>query len=138
MVDPSLTQASIIAFLKKNPNVVGQVGKEIREQYWMGTKYSYPNIRVALPQMVPMSEPNFSCRNTVADVTISILCYAEGDSSKEASILAGVVEKAMRDGYLPNFKTVVRLYPTRIIPPVQEGLRIWRAQVNAKSVIKEI
>ena len=137
MIDPVAVQASIISMLKAAPAVTAIVDEEIREDNWMGTKFVYPAVRVAVNPIAPMANNNGNCRYNIGDVSFTVSCYAEGSSSKGAANLAGQVADVFNAKLVPNFKTVVGASLTQINMPVPEGERLWRADVQARTTIKE-
>lgn len=89
MISNSDIQQSWIAKLKANSSITALVpAVEIRENQWKGERFSYPNIRVKLTNFAP-NTPNNNC--LIFRSEVSILCFSEIKSSKEADDIAGVV-----------------------------------------------
>lgn len=137
MIKPVDVQASIISLLKAQVPVVVIVGNEIREDSWMGHRFLYPAVRVEIPTIRPAAGQNGACYYVMNDVDFNVYCYAESNSSKDATTLAGAVEAGLWGKALPNFTTVTHVMLTSILMPVQEGERMWRAQVQCRTTIKE-
>lgn len=137
MIKPVDVQASIISLLKAQGPVVAIVGNEIREDSWMGHRFLYPAVRVEVPTIRPAAGQNGTCYYATNDVDFNVYCYAEDSSSKPAVTLTGLVEQGLWGKALPGFTTIVRVLLVNILMPVQEGERMWRAQVQCRTTIKE-
>lgn len=136
MVDPVSVQSSIISLLKGQSSVTSIVGEEIREDTWMGREFLYPSVRVAIQRIAPMTGNNGTCRNDIGDVSFTVYTFYEGTSSKNCADLTGKVANVLWNKQLAGFVTVVSVQQTEIIMPVQEGERLWRGEVRARTVVK--
>ena len=87
MISNSLIQQAWVSKLKSNIAVTA-ITSDIRENTYKGTGFGYPNIRVKLNKLEPTT-PNNTCQIFRLDVTI--FCFSEIKSSKQADDLAGVV-----------------------------------------------
>jgi len=116
---------------------------EIREDNWTGTDFVYPGCRVAINSLSPIGDGE--CRPLMWEVAFSVLCYAEGSSSKAAANLAGIVEKYLigrRIKYPSDIPIVIpvtriNVPPNGVIPPVPENERLWRAENQFVAQVKD-
>lgn len=147
-LDPVMIQASIISLMKSLPQLTGAVvssegGVEIREDFWIGTKFFYPALRVAVPSVGP-HDIDGPCRPFMFHVEFSIYCFAEGSSSKDSAKLAGIVYQNLIGKQLSNSDitpvSVIDCPRDGIIMPVPEmspgGERLWRSEVLFNTIIK--
>jgi hypothetical protein len=128
MISPELIQAGIITKLKADTALTTwltarSAGSEIRENQWQGRQFVYPAIRVdLLAQTEPGNPPCYS------QTLFNVFAFAEGDSSKDAGILAGLVDAALirkkfsgtgfNSGVISSLGTV---------PPIRTAERTWQA-----------
>lgn len=128
MISDELVQAGIIAKLKANLALTTfltdrSAGDEIRENQWQGRSFVYPAIRVdLLTQTEPGNPPCYS------QTAFNVFAFTEGDSSKEAGILAGLIDTALIrkkfDGTGYNSGVVSSL---GAVPPIRTSERVWQA-----------
>ena len=83
-------QAAIIAKLKATPSVTSLLSdpKEIREIEWVGSTFTYPNIRVRVAE--------FERKNPDCDIFIvkaNIFVFGENASSKTCNVIANEIYK---------------------------------------------
>ena len=137
MAPPStvLLQTSMIALLKSNAALVATVGQEIREDNWTGSQFQYPAVRVAIP-MLSESPYNGNCYREIRDVRFSLYAYAEGTSSEATAALLDEIRTATEGLKLPNIVNLISLKFLTAIPPMPEGERLWRGQVDLQTVAK--
>src|SRR3989304_10056023 len=92
---PDIVQMAILALMKSQPELVSLVGNEIREDYWMGTKFDYPNLRVAVDPYGPPDGMNGPCRELMAEISFTVYAYWESTSSQECGKLIGTVAQVL-------------------------------------------
>lgn len=131
MVSNDVFQAAVIAKLKANAALVAwltarSAGNEIRESRWQGTVFVYPNVRVDVGTQNPLGDG--PCYLTNGEATFSCLSFSEGDSSKEADVLAGLVNAALVGKRLSGtgFKSLV-IKSDGLTSASRTGERVWRA-----------
>jgi hypothetical protein len=95
MISDELVQAGIIAKLKANTALITfltdrSAGDEIRENQWQGRQFVYPLIRVDLVNQDEVGNPPCFSR-----ASFNVFAITEGDSSKDAGVLAGLVNEAL-------------------------------------------
>lgn len=136
MVNNSTIKAAWITRLKANARITALVyASEIREVKWKGTDFIYPNIRVAMGNLVPTTNSN-SC--TVFSSEVSILIYTEQKSSKEADDIAGVVaEEFWGKQFTENNIRFsgIRLISVEPATVPQEDTNSWRSAVNFSTTV---
>lgn len=89
MIGNSDIQAAWIAKSKASIAITSQVpAVEIRENQWKGTQFSYPNIRIKLGDLRPLTKSN---RCLQFESLVSFLVYTEEKSSKQADDIAEVI-----------------------------------------------
>ncbi len=128
MISPDLVQAGIISHLKADTSLIAwlttySAQSEIRENQWQGREFVYPAVRVdLLPQTEPGNPPCF------AQILFNVFSFAEGDSSKDAAVLAGLLDTALIrkkfSGTGFNSGLVITLGS---VPPIRTGERVWQA-----------
>ncbi len=95
MISNELVQAGIIVKLKADSALTTwltdrSAGAEIRENQWQGRQFVYPAIRVDLVNQAENGNP--PC---FSQASFNVFSITEGDSSKDAGILAGLVDSAL-------------------------------------------
>lgn len=107
----------------------------------MSRDFKYPALRVRLPSVGTRSGDNGECQPRIADISFSILCYAGGSSSKACAVLASSVFDEIGGDQLISADIVplsrIWLPPGGIIMPVPEGERLWRSEVQLRTMIKQ-
>jgi len=131
MLDNNDVQEALIDWLKANTTITALLttSDEIREEFWQGEKFIYPNIRVAC-EITPAME----CGPD--ECFARIICNSEQKSSKEAQEIAGIVtqqlhEKTFTQGGI-RF-SAIRVQ--KINRATQEG-GIWASTVNVLTDVK--
>lgn len=103
-------RADVITALKAEATVTALLtdSDEIREYQWQGTVFGYPAIRV---QAETARRPDTDQCN-IWNVTITVHCYAESDSSRQCELLANAVDTFF-DGKEPLQGTGYRIAKLR-------------------------
>jgi hypothetical protein len=106
---------------------------EVREDEWQGADFTYPNVRVELPTQIDLGDP--PCHTSV---TFNVHCYAEGYSSIDCDVLAGLVKSSLRGKHLSGsgFATL-RIASEGSIGAVQAGDRVWRATEQFSLIVRQ-
>lgn len=99
MISNDLIQASVISKLKANSGLTDwltdkSAGSEIRESHWQGAQFAFPAVRVELGTQVPEG-PTSVCYLTNGTMPFTVYAFTEDDSSRNANILAGLVNAAL-------------------------------------------
>lgn len=95
MISNELVADAIIAALKADADLVAWLtarssADEIRENQWQGRDFTYPAVRLDLGDQVEVgNDPCFS------EIPFTVFGFAEGDSSRDANILAGLISAAL-------------------------------------------
>lgn len=128
MISPELIQAGIIAHLKADTTLVAwltgfSAGSEIRENQWQGRQFVYPAVRVdLLPQTEPGNPPCYS------QVLFNVFAFAEGDSSKDAAILSGMLDTALlRKKFSGAGYSSGLVISLGTVSPIRTAERVWQA-----------
>lgn len=131
MISDDLIQAAVIDKLQADAPLVAWltnlgVSDEIREAFWQGREFSYPNVRVQVGTQLPGG--NGPCYTTTGQTPFTITCYSEADSSRQADQLAGLVEAALLGRHIAGsgFRTGPVL-SDGLIKAVRTGERVWQA-----------
>lgn len=137
MINNSLIQASWIAKLKANTAVTALVpAVEIRENMWKGQTFNYPAIRVKLTDLRPTTQWN-NCLIFRSEVTI--LCFSEIKSSKQADDVAGVVaEQFWGHPFTYGGVKFTSINLTNIVPayPPEWDENSWLSEVNFSCLVQ--
>ena len=127
-------QAGLITYLKSLTSLTNFLGSstEIREFFWQGEKFTYPNIRLQMGTSRAEGEPN--CNKWL--LTFYILCFSDQKTSKEAAQLASIVGSihGKQPGLL-NGVNFTRIYVDQMVPPIRQDELTWRSEVICHSTI---
>lgn len=98
MIANDRIQAAIVAKLKADATLIAwltarSAGSEVRESQWQGTVFTYPAVRVDLGTQMPSG--NGPCYLANGEMPFTVYSYSEDDSSKQADVLAGLVNDAL-------------------------------------------
>jgi hypothetical protein len=108
----------------------------VREQYWRGTTFQYPNVRVELETQIDAT-PNTNCTPAYQDW--SVFVFSEKHSSQEGDTLAGMVVTYLRgSSFTVNGVKFNEVKVLESIPATPEDEHTWRAQIRCRSVINLI
>jgi hypothetical protein len=96
MISNDIIQADFIASLKANSTLTDALVREdeeggegnIKESQWAGTDMTFPAVRVRLTRQIPIVTRQ-NCDH--ARLPFSIRIMTEGGSSREADVIAGIV-----------------------------------------------
>ena len=128
MISPDLVQAAIIAKLQADATLLAwltarSAASEIRENQWQGVSFVYPAVRVdLLPQTEPANPPCYSQQ------LFNVFAFAEGDSSQNSAILAGLIDSALiRKQMTGTGFATGHIISLGSVPPLRTAERIWQA-----------
>lgn len=131
MLSNDLIQAAIIDKLQADTALMAwltglSVSDEIREAFWQGTEFSYPNVRVQVGSQ--LAGGNGPCYVMTGQTPFTIYCYSEADSSMQADQLAGLVEDALLGKHIAGsgFRTGPVL-SDGLVHAARTGERVWQA-----------
>jgi len=142
-------QKAILSILKTDASLLAEIGaaSDIKEDYWPGSDWSYPAIRIAINSAIPASVG--SCHLTLWDVGFSIFAFTQPtsigspfitQSSYECSNLMALIAQALfgmrvtGDDFVPV--TAVGILGQN--PPVPEPPPAgWRGEILFSMQIKE-
>jgi len=131
MLDNYDAQSALLAYLKANSTIDtvltnnGVSDVEIREKFWRGEDFSYPNVRVACSVTPAQAE----CGPD--NVAISISVSSQEKSSKQSMVIAGAIAKQLHNkGFTQGTVRYSRAIVGNLPYPVQEN-EIWRSEVQA-------
>lgn len=137
MIGNSQIQQAWIAKLKANSAVTAVVNAlEIRENSWKGTGFTYPCIRVKLTRLSPTT-PGSDCKIFRSEV--SILCFSEIKSSKEADDIAKVVTEQFWThpftyaGVKFTSINLIEVIPAYVVPEDEDS---WVSEVNLSCLVQ--
>ena len=131
MIRNDQIQAAWIARLKANTTITaklvacGSTASEIREDYFQGDDFDFPNVRVrTLPSTFTVPA---NCDSQT--FSVSFLVFSESQSSYEADEIAGIIANEFNDiTFTQNtFSFYVRI--GRLIPATRSDVRLWRSEV---------
>lgn len=136
MIPNDQVKEGIVQRLRVNAALVAQLPdgiQGVREQFWRGTDFAYPNVRVQLETQYDAT-PNNNC--TPAIQSWSIYVFSEKHSSQEADTLAGEIVTYLRGTTFTvgtvKFSNVKVL---ESIPAIPEDEHTWRSQLRCQSII---
>lgn len=104
---------------------------EIREDFWQGTIFNYPAIRIDLGKIDPIGE----C--TTRRIEFSILCFSENASSREANHLAKAVNDQLHEKSFTQNNIKYVCYSIGLIPATRIDERTWRSEARFKAIVDE-
>lgn len=137
MLDNNDIRSAIVAWLKGNAAIVanltagGTGAVEIRELWWQGEDFLFPNIRVTCSSSIPTQ-----CDYSDIDAIISY--FSEEKSSKKSLVGQGVIAKQLhKKSVSQNSVSLVNMRVINLPDAVQEG-GIWKADVILSMRVSEV
>ena len=132
MISPELIQAAIITKLKANIALTDfltalSAGDEIRESQWTGVTFTYPAVRVEAGTQIPDGDLG-TCHTTRSEVPFTVASFSDGDSSRQADTLAGLVNAALFGIRLSGmgFRSMI-INSDGLIHAARTAERAWRS-----------
>jgi hypothetical protein len=134
MIANNVIQADLVAFLRAQVSLTSLLydATEVREDQYQGTIFNYPSVRVALGTQIPLTDKE-QCDH--ARLTFSIRAYAEGGSSKQADVIAGVVNTLLHRKQFAGTGWYSWFYGAGLDSAMRTGEKLWRAEVSFQGVI---
>lgn len=125
-------QAAIVAYAKAQSDITSQLTDtdEIREDFWKGRAFSYPNIRVRMISNTPQ-DPQCSLHS----VTLSFLVFSEEASSQQADRIAGIINNTLHGRSFSSNSISFSTRTTNLIPAIAVSENVWRAEVLMEAVV---
>ncbi len=134
MISVNDVQSAFIQSLKSDSSITGSLGSnDIREDYWQGTEFVYPNLRVDVGDLTPVPAQPCEIMN-FSNVTIWV--YGEKDSSQQVNNIAALVANKYHEHNFTQSGKVYRTTVTRIIAAKRTDERTWRAGVMINGGVK--
>jgi hypothetical protein len=132
MISNELIQQAIITKLKANTPLVNwledlSAGSEIRESQWQGVAFTYPAVRVEAGTQVPDGNLG-TCHTSRSELPFTVISFSDADSSRQADILAGLVNAALFGVRLTGtgFASMI-INSDGLIHAARTAERAWRA-----------
>lgn len=142
MLANNVIQAAIVAKLKANTTLTDWLtnrssSNEVREANYQGASFSYPAVRVEAGTQQP-GPVNSVCYLTTGEIPFSVYCYSESDSSKQADVLAGLVNAALVGQRIQGsgFSSLI-IQSDGLTHATRTAERVWRAVVLCRMQIYE-
>ena len=119
-------QAAIVAYAKGKTDITDELpagAEEIREDFWQGREFTYPNIRVRLISNTPQ-DPECNLHR----VTLSFMVFSEEASSQQADRIAGIINNTLHGMSFSSNNISFSTRATNLIPAIRISERTWRAE----------
>jgi len=125
-------QAAIVAYAKSKTDITDQLTdpEEVREDYWKGREFTYPNIRVRLISNQPQ-DPECSLHR----VTLSFMVFSEEASSQQADRIAGIINNTLHGKSFSSNSISFSTRTTNLIPAIAVSEKVWRAEVLMEAIV---
>lgn len=127
MLSNNDAQEAVVDYLKANATILAlhdNFPDEIREEFWQGEKFLYPNIRVAC-EITPASE---GCGPD--ECFARIIANSEEKSSQQSQNIAGTIANELhKKTFTQNGIRFSAIRVQRVFRAEQEN-GIWRTNVN--------
>jgi hypothetical protein len=119
-------QSAWITRLKANTTVLAELddNDEIREDFWQGDKFTYPNIRVRVISNTPQAGRDCNLH----DIVISTMVFSEEPSSQQADRIAGIIMTELHDRQFTSNGIAFGVRTSDLIPAVRTDERTWRSE----------
>lgn len=144
MIDNEAIQRTVVSRLKNNVGLTALLlpagADEVREAQWQGRDFAFPNVRVEIGPQTPTIGPA-PC--DWSEVTFTVYCHSEQDSSLQCEQVASAVKDALDKKHFTGQDLISGQYfrffychVTRL-----EGARraidnrIWRSAVVCQSAL---
>jgi hypothetical protein len=119
-------QSAWITRLKANTTILAELDNndEIREDFWQGDKFTYPNIRVRIISNTPQAGRDCNLH----DIVISTMVFSEEPSSQQADRIAGIIMTELHDRQFTSNGIAFGVRTSDLIPAVRTDERTWRSE----------
>lgn len=138
MINNADIQGGWIAEIKSRTNITSLVpSAEVREDLWKGERFSFPNIRVKLGDLVPTGQ-NPDCRTYRSPVSIQV--YTEQKSSRTTDEIAGVIAtefigKSFTSNGVRFYGIVLESLSPADVP--ESDVNSWMASANLVALVTQ-
>lgn len=124
MLSNNEVKETFIAYAKAQSSLTDEVGDEIRELSWMGTDFTYPNIRFRVIDNAAIQDCDIS------SILASFVVYSENLSSLEADRIAGIIKDILhKRSFSSNGYAISQSYVTSLVPAIAQTEKTWRSEV---------
>ena len=123
-------QAAWVAYLKAQTNLTSLLANngQIKESQWQGDEFSYPAVRISV-DFYP------SVNGCIPRATIFISVFSEEKTSKQASTIAGVIQRLVhRKPFTSVGVTSFMVLVEEVLHP-DRSIFAWQSQVKVKTLI---
>jgi hypothetical protein len=119
-------QAAWIARLDGIATILAELDDtdEIREDFWQGDEFSYPNIRVRIVSNTPQAGRDCNLH----DIVIGTQVFSEEASSQQADRIAGIIMTELHDTQFTSNGIAFGVRTSDLIPAVRTDERTWRSE----------
>lgn len=137
MIDNAVIQADFVADIKAATAITNALGgtDEIREYQYQGADVGFPAIRVRVLRQEPIQDRE-NCEHS--RLFASILAYGEGGSSKQSSVVAGLIAANYHRRRFMQSTWNSWLRVTGSIGPARITENIWRSEVLIEGTVYPI
>jgi len=126
-------QAAIVAYVKGKSDITSQLtdgAEEVREDFWQGREFTYPNVRVRLISNEPQ-DPECSLHS----VSLSLLVFSEDPSSQQADKIAGIINNTLHGKSFSSNNISFSMRATNLVPAIRISERVWRAEALMEAIV---
>ncbi|MBU2051385.1 MAG: hypothetical protein KKH61_20750, partial [Gammaproteobacteria bacterium] len=117
----------LLAYIKTKANILAVVPiLEMREHQWQGTDFTYPNIRIRMISITPISS-NIECSHT--KFSVSFMVFSENASSLEANQIAGIINNELHNKQFTSNSIAFALVTSNLVPAIRSDIHTWRSEV---------
>lgn len=136
MIANDLIKEAIVTRLRAHTTLTARLPdgvQGVREQFWRGTIFQYPNVRVELETQTDAT-PDSNCTPAYQDWSVYV--FSEKQSSQEADEIAGIIVAYLRGtNFTVNTVKFSKVSILENIPATPEDEHTWRAQIRCRSLI---
>jgi len=129
VISDNIIQADFVTDLKADAAVLAIIAAatEVKEDQYQGTVFVYPAVRVSIESQTPITNRGPSCDH--ARLRMTLYAYTEEASSKNADILAGIMNAKYHRRFFRGTGWFIWLYSSGLRSAVRITERLWRADV---------
>jgi hypothetical protein len=135
-IGPDDVLEAFMTHLKADVTLIAQT-TDIREAWWQGDEFTYPNIRVQDNQ-IPVRRDNGNCHGQWFELNMSVYVFTQGPSSLINRQLMKLVARSLQNGTVSSAAIRTQLLDVDYIPPITVGPELWRGEVVVSGRLKEV
>ena len=137
MVSPVLVQRAAVAKLKADVALTA-ITTDIRESFWQGQVFTYPNVRVHIPSQTPVSNGN--CYTTRSLLMLELFGFDESPSSEGCQEVLFLAFNVFFGNLLtdPAWRTLRFMSEAGPEGRVRVSPRVWRARTSLSTELYEV